>query len=130
MRRIPWYALLMLVLIARPSFAIQLRWSSGGPDLSFTAARQCTLLVESEAGEVLPPDWQLVWVAASDSATVPIVFHAEPAAGDPAAACEIVEPTDPAGVAERTVGARFCDANSGTATSSRLVLDAVGGVRG
>jgi hypothetical protein len=125
MRRIHWYPFLMLVLLAGPSSAIEPRWSSGGPDLSFTAARQCTLFVESEAGQVLPRDWQLVWVAGSDSATVPITFRAEPAAGDPAAACELVQPSDPAAVAERMVGARFCAASGGGVTSSRLVLDAV-----
>ena len=129
MRRIPWYAFFMLLFAVRPSFAIQLRWSSGGPDLSFAVARRCTLMVESGAGGTLPPDWRLVWVAAGDSSMAPIVFRAEPSTGDPAAACEFVEPADPAAVAARTIGARFCAAGGGTATSSRLVLDAVGDAR-
>lgn len=124
MWRLRWYPLLMLVLVARPATAIQLHWSSGGSDIAFTVARQCTLVVASEEGEVLPVDWRLLWVAGADSgAYAPLVFHAESGSSDdPAAACELIEPDDPASVASRILGARFCSPSPGT--SARLLLDA------
>jgi hypothetical protein len=52
-RRVRWYLLiLMFLLVPRGSSALQLRWSSGASDLSFTQARQCTLLVQAEPGAV------------------------------------------------------------------------------
>src|SRR5262245_35905988 len=47
MSRVRWYNLaLMLMLIPRPSSAIQLQWSSGSSDLAFTSATRCTLVLQ------------------------------------------------------------------------------------
>ena len=131
MRRLSGILMAMLFLVPRSSAAIQLQWVSGASDLTFTAATRCTLLVNSDAGATLPDDWRLLWVTGSDSAVaMPLVFLAETGAGgDPAAACEMVEPADPAAAASRTLGARFCSASPGAATSARLVLDAPAGAR-
>src|SRR5262245_60462942 len=44
--------------------AIQLHWSSGTTDLTFSVATRCTLVVESDAGEGgLPAEWRLLWAA-------------------------------------------------------------------
>lgn len=129
MWRLRWYFVLMLILVARPSAGIQLHWSSGASDIAFTAARQCTLVVAGEEGEVLPVDWRLLWVAGTDSgASAPLVFRAESSSNDdPVAACEMIEPADPASVASRILGARFCSPSPGT--SARLLLDAPAGVK-
>jgi len=118
--------LVVLALGAQPARAIQLRWDSGGADLSFASARRCTLVVQAEAGETLPSDWRLVWIASSaEGSASPLSFCAEPeTGGDPAAACELVSPTDPASAVSRIVGARFCSADAGTASSARLMFDA------
>ena len=73
MRCIPWYYLLLMLLFAsRPSFAIQLHWSSGATTLSYTSATRCTLVVQAEPAEArLPAEWRLLWV--SDSLPVQFV---------------------------------------------------------
>ena len=122
---------LSFMVMARASGAIQLHWSSGPPDMTFSEARGCTLLVEAESGTTLPADWRLQWISASDSgAAAPLAFQAESGAGsDPAAACEKVEPADPASSAARILGLRFCNATPGAVTSARVVLDAAAGTK-
>lgn len=54
----------VVLLLAAPARAIELRWASGEGDLSFTSARRCTLVVGAAAGSTsLPADWRLPWVA-------------------------------------------------------------------
>jgi FlgD Ig-like domain len=124
--RIIQASLVALALTPCSSGAIQLHWSNGTTNLTYTEARRCTLLVEAEAGETLPPGWRLQWVSATESETpATLVFQAEAAESDPAAACEIMDAADPAAAASRAVTARFCSATAGT--SARLILDAPAG---
>ncbi|OGU10462.1 MAG: hypothetical protein A2W29_04530 [Gemmatimonadetes bacterium RBG_16_66_8] len=123
--------LVLFVLVPESAGAIGLRWSSGGSDLSFAAARECTLLVEAASGETLPLDWRLVWVTAGDSLGTPLVFQAESrASGDSAAACEILDPADHLAVLSNCVSARYCAAPGGGATNARLIFAAPAGTRG
>lgn len=129
MWRLRWNFVPMFILVASPCAAIQLHWSSGASDIAFTTARQCTLVVVGEEGEVLPADWRLLWVAGTDSgASAPLAFREEPSSNDDAAAaCEMIAPADPASVASRILGARFCSPSPGV--SARLLLDAPAGVK-
>ena len=131
MRRLCCTLMGVLFLAPRSSTAIQLHWISGTSGQALAAAARCTLLVEADSSATLPDDWRLVWVADNDSAAaMPLVFHAETGVGsDPAIACEMVEPADPAAAASNARGARFCYASPGAATSARLVLDAPAGAR-
>ena len=96
MRRLHWYPLLMLLLVARPSSALQLRWSSGASDLSFAAATRCTLVVQADPEEgSLPPQWRLLYVVENcDLCPVPIA----PETGCQQSVAEVTSvdmPTDP-----------------------------------
>jgi hypothetical protein len=126
---VPALTFALTAFLSSDSGAIQLRWKSGASDLSFAEARSCTLLVQADSGSALPSDWRLLWVTESSSGPAPVLsFESEPEArGDPAAACEMVAPTDPSDVAGRTLGARFCASTMGAASIARLIVRAPGG---
>src|SRR5262249_26958662 len=64
-RRNSW-VLLLTLLVPHASSALQLRWSSGATDLSFSSATRCTLVVQADSAETrLPSEWRLLWVADS-----------------------------------------------------------------
>ncbi len=72
MRRIPLFSVLCLAIVPAAAQAIQLHWSSGAVNLTFTEATRCTLVVQADSAEVtLPAEWQLLWVA--DSTQVEVV---------------------------------------------------------
>src|SRR5262245_51238879 len=53
--------------------ALQLHWSSGATDLTFSTATRCTLVVEADANETgLPQEWRLLWVARGCPTMTPI----------------------------------------------------------
>jgi hypothetical protein len=72
MHRVLFFTLLCLALVSTAAQAIQLHWSSGAVNLTFTEATRCTLVVQADSAEVtLPAEWQLLWVA--DSTQVEVV---------------------------------------------------------
>jgi hypothetical protein len=130
MRRIHWYSLLMLMLVAGPSSAIQLRWSTGTTDLTFTSATRCTLIVQADATQQqLPGNWGLLWV--TDGCDI------RPLALDARAACEadiaqvagVEAPTLPADMAGNVTTAHFCSAG-GVGPAAQYVFDLPAAARG
>ncbi|MCC6649900.1 MAG: family 43 glycosylhydrolase [Candidatus Eisenbacteria bacterium] len=131
MRRARWYLLALMLLFATgTSSALQLRWSTGGTNLAFTAATRCTLIVQADSAETgLPSEWRLLWLA--DSSGVSFV------AMGPSLACEattaqvstIEPPATPADSAANLITARFCSSGQDQATEARWVLDQPGGSR-
>jgi hypothetical protein len=131
MKRVPWLLVLMLLVSAPMAQAIQLHWSTGAMDMTFSEATRCTLVVEADSAEGgLPPEWRLVWTA--DSASI------DPVPIPPGASClddvaevsSISAPSTGAEIAENLLTAWFCSASSQPATAARFVLDLPGGKRG
>lgn len=130
MRRVPWLLALML-LVPQTASSLQLRWSSGASDLTFSEATRCTLVIQADPAEGrLPPEWRLVWTA--DSAgidPVPLPPGAS-CADDVAEVTSVSHPSTAAEIAENLLTARYCSASSKLATTARFVLDLPGGKRG
>ena len=130
MRRVPWLLAFML-LVPQTASPLQLRWSSGASDLTFTEATRCTLVVQADATEGrLPREWRLVWTA--DSAGInPVPLP--PGASCPDDVAEVTSvsfPSTAAEIAENLLTARYCSASSQPATTARFVLDLPGGTKG
>lgn len=68
MPRLRWMFALLLVW-TNTAAAIELHWSSGASDLTFTSAVRCTLVIAADTGDVLPSAWQLAWAG-----TEPVSF--------------------------------------------------------
>ena len=119
-----------MLLAPATSSALQLRWSTGATDLSFTASTRCTLVVQADSAEaVLPGEWRLLWLA--DSSGINLV------AMGPSAACElstaqvstIEPPATPADSAANQITAQFCAAGQDRPSEARWLLDQPGGSR-
>lgn len=131
MRRARWYPLvLMLLFLPGTSFALQLRWSTGGTNLGFAGATRCTLVVRADSAEAgLPGEWRLLWLA--DSSGVNLVA-ADSSAACQAATAQVSTIELPATTADSTanqITARFCSSGQDPATEARWVLDQSGGSR-
>lgn len=132
MRGIHWYALLlMLASAATPAAALQLHWSTGSNELTFTNAIRCTLVVQADTSEGrLPSEWRLVWAA--DSVGI------SPVSSPPGTSClndvadvsTVLPPSTTAEATENLLTARFCAASGEPVTTARLVFDLPGGKRG
>jgi hypothetical protein len=130
MRRIYWYPLLMLMLAAAPSSAIQLHWSSGSQNLTFTSATRCTLVVQADSAEVrMPAEWRLLWAADSSSIQFVAIDSLEACLLDEAQVSRIDAPATAADSAANLVTAHFCSDES-NATVARQVVDLPAGGRG
>ncbi len=124
--------ILATVLLAMPltSDAIQLYWSDGAADLSFSQNTRAVLAVQADSAEViLPPQWRLLWVA--DSAGILLVAPDSLAAcfTDTAKISSFDLPATPADSAAHMITARFCAENL-SASSAYYVLDLAGGSHG
>ena len=119
MRRRPWLLVLML-LVPHTSSALQLRWSTGSTELSFTSATRCTLVVQADASEGrLPAEWRLLWVADScDIQPLPRACEEHIAQ-----ITSVTSPTNLAELAENRVDAQFCSSGSGAASTAWFVFD-------
>jgi hypothetical protein len=124
MRRIYWYPLLMLMLAARPSSAIQLQWSSGSHNLTFASATRCTLVVQADSAEVrLPSEWRLLWVADSSSIQFVAMDSLEACLLDEAQVSRIEGPATAADSVANMITERFCSTGSNPAVAAKQVLD-------
>lgn len=56
MRGVQLYLWTLLMLLPETSFALQLRWSTGSTDLTFSEATRCTLVVRADSAEVQLPE--------------------------------------------------------------------------
>lgn len=130
MRRVPWL-LMFLLLIPQTASPIQLRWSSGTSDLSFSEATRCTLVVQADSSEGrLPPEWRLQWV--SDSLAIQFIAAGtgEACLLDEAQVSQIDPPATAADSAANLITAHFCSDEGETATLARQVVDLPAGGRG
>ena len=131
MRRAHWYHLaLMLLLVPRTAFALDLRWINGATELTFSEATRCTLVLRADPGaQMLPPEWRLVYAA--DTFGLHIV------AEDPGATCladtarisAILPPATAADSAAHRTTVQFCSAGQSPATQATYVFDQTGGSR-
>lgn len=130
MRRIPWILLLML-LVPCTSSALQLRWSAGSTDLSFTSTMRCTLVVQADSAEGrLPAEWRLLWLADSSGVHLTVGNPELACETDTAAVSTLEPPSTPADTAAHLVTARFCSSGEPPASTAYFLLDQPGGSRG
>jgi hypothetical protein len=124
--------ILLLLCFPVPSRAIQLRWSSGATELTFSSATRCTLVVQADSSEQrLPSEWRLLWAADSSCSILPLAL-------DPEAACleeiaqvaEVVAPATPADSAANQTIAHFCSEGSDAASIAYFILDLPAGSSG
>ncbi len=125
-------ALLAMFLLVppRPSAAIQLRWSGGATDLSFSQNTRAVLVAETDSAEtILPAQWRLLWVA--DSAGIQLVApdSLEACLSDTAKVSSFDLPITRADSAANIITARFCAENA-SAANAHYVFDLVGSSQG
>ncbi|HET7226185.1 MAG TPA: FlgD immunoglobulin-like domain containing protein [Candidatus Eisenbacteria bacterium] len=131
MRRIGWLIVLALTMLPAGAHALQLRWSTGGIDTSFSENVRAILVVEADsAGTTLPPLWTLQWIADSSGVQAEAQDSILACLGDTARVDTIQGPATPADSAANLVTAHFCSGGSSTAASAYYVLDLLGGSRG
>lgn len=128
--RIRWLLVLMLC-VPQTSSALQLRWISGGSDLTFTSATRCTLVVQADSAEVtLPGQWRLLWLADSSGVNFVAVDSLAACQADTARVSTIDPPSTPADSAAHQITARFCSGGSAVGTIAYYVLDQPGESKG
>ena len=130
MCRIRWITVLML-LVPQVSFALQLRWSSGSPDLTVSQDSLAVLIVEADSSEVtLPGSWRLQWTA--DSSGIHFVTPDSLLAclADTAKVSAIDAPLTPADSVANQITAHFCSDGAATASIAYWVLDLISGSKG
>jgi len=132
MRRTYWYTLLvMLAAIVPPASALQLHWSTGSTEMTFTGATRCTLVVQADSSESrLPPEWRLLWVADSSSVQFVAPDLASACALDEAQVSSFDRPVTPADSAAHLATAHFCSVDNNAAMSALQVVDLPAGGRG
>jgi hypothetical protein len=131
MRKTRLYALLvMLAVVAPPVSALQLHWSTGSTEITFTSATRCTLVVQADSTESsLPSEWRLLWVADSSSLQLVAVDSTVACLAGTAQGTRIDPPTTAADSAANFVTERFCSAGDAT-RAAEYVLDLPAGGRG
>ena len=120
-----------LALIPQPSRAIQLRWSTGASDTSFTANSRATVIVQAAPGEgVLPRSWRLLWAA--DSSGLQLVAPGSEAAcgADTATVVGIEQPGTPTESAAHQITAQFCPGGTGLVARATYVFNLPANGRG
>jgi hypothetical protein len=123
MRRVHWYPLLLMLLVPHTSSALQLRWSNGSTDLSFTSATRCTLVIQADLAESrLPAEWRLLWVADSLSIQFIAMDSLEACLLDKAQVSRIDAPATAPDSAANQITAYFCSDES-NATVAQQVVD-------
>lgn len=130
MRRGHWYPLVLMFLLPCESSALQLRWSTGTTELSFTAATRCTLVVQAESTETrLPSEWRLLWVADSLAIQFVTADSLEACLFDVAQASRIDPPATGADSAANQITAHFCS-DGALAVIAEQIVDLPAGGRG
>jgi hypothetical protein len=102
--------------------AAQLKWSTGATDISVTTTRRCTLQVRMPAGQTLPAEWHLLWVAQSTSLT-PTVFHTGSGIGDTLSVCTLLPPRNASEAAAGEQTAHFCATTGSTPVVTDYPVD-------
>jgi hypothetical protein len=131
MRRVLFFTLLCLALVSTAAQAIQLHWSSGAVNLTFTEATRCTLVVQADSAEVtLPAEWQLLWVADSTQVEVVALDSIEVCAADTAQVYDVEGPATSEDSTANRWTAQFCSGGSSVAAGATYVLDLPAWARG
>ena len=123
--------ILLSALIPQATDALQLRWSTGGSDLSFSSARRCTLVIEADVAEArLPSDWRLTWVG--DGVDLrPIALDSASVCGQATAQVYRVEgPSNPSEAAGNLTEVHFCSTLGTVPSMAWEVFDLPAGGRG
>ena len=132
MRKTCLYALFAMLATVAPSAAsLQLRWSTGSPQLAFATATRCTLIVTADSsGTALPGEWRLLWLADSAGVNVTALDSLTACQGGASGASEVDQPATIADSVAHQVTAQFCSAGQGAVTTAYYVLDQPAGSRG
>jgi len=110
---------LWLLFLPATACALQLTWSSGQSDLSFTEATRCTLIVQTSMGEQrLPDGLQLIWVAHGTDIR-PLVSSS--GAGQIASVCDLKSNTS-ADLLARQLTAYLCASGGSAAQAAAYVF--------
>lgn len=131
MSRVPWLLVFTLVILPRPSIAIDLRWSSGASDRAFASATRCTLLLRADRTEgVLPPGRHLQWVASGCEIRPVPLAPGSPCQSNLREVSRVIYPTDAAQIEEHVLVAELCGASIPAASVVQYVFDLPAGSRG
>lgn len=126
-----WYPLLLMLLVPGTSFALELRWSSGSTDISYTSATRCTLLVQANStGSRLPAEWRLLWVADSSAVGFVEMDSTEACLLADAQVFRIDGPVTAADSASNMIVEQLCSLGSSAATVAKQVVDLPASGRG
>jgi hypothetical protein len=129
-RLVPVLAL-CCVLVPTNGHALQLRWSSGATNLSFTEATRCTLVVQADSAEtVLPAEARLLWVADSSSIQFVALDSLAACQTDTAQVLRIDGPETPADSSANLITAQFCSIGENGPPAADYVVDLLGGAHG
>lgn len=121
----------ILAVLPNTSGAIQLHWSSGTTNLSFSQDTRATLIVQADSAEAtLPGQWRLLWTA--DSSGIQFVAPESLIAcqTDTAKVSAIDPPNTPADSAANQITAHFCSDGEASATIAHWTVDLIGGSQG
>ena len=122
---------LLAAVVPHAARAIQLHWSSGATDTSFTADMRCMLVVQADSAEVtLPPSWRVMWTADSSRIQFTALDSLAACQTDTADVSRIDPPSTPADSAAGQITAHLCSAGEPMASTAYFLVDLVGGSHG
>jgi|SRR5262245_7676439 len=122
---------LAICLAAAPARAIQLRWMSGGAELTFTTSARCTLVVQADDVETsLPKVWTLLWVADTSAIEQIAIQGADSCGLGLAHPATLVQPSNSLDVLSNRQTLSFCSLGSGLVYIAHYIVDLPAGSRG
>jgi hypothetical protein len=117
-----------MFLVPSTSSALQLRWSPGSTELSFSAATRCTLEIRADDADTrLPSEWRLLWVADSLAIQFVAMDSIEACLLDEAQVSRIDAPATAADSAANQITAHFCSEGSPAIIAQQIVDLPAGG---
>ncbi len=129
MCRIRWFIALVL-LVPQISFALQLRWSTGATDLTFSQNTHALLVVQADSAESLPASWVLQWIADSSGVHFMVLDSTQVCRGDSAQVDSISPPSTAADSVANLITAYFCSVSGPSVPVAYYQVELVGGSRG
>ncbi len=121
MRRLALYLTLVLSLMPSTSSALNLSWSSGITDLTFSEATRCTLVVQASPGEASGPgDWQLRWVVEGCELSPVVTTTCDSSVADVDRVIDSVAPVDWFG---NVITVELCSREIDSHSTARYVFD-------
>lgn len=121
-------ALALMLVVASPSSAIQLRWAGGAQDLFVIDSTRTTLILDaSDLPGGLPSEWRLLCVSDSTVVNVLADFSTSGCTGEVARVDSLAPPATPFDSTARQSLARFCSASASHANVAEYTVDILGG---